>query len=33
MGRWTVNGLMVGIGAATALGGIASFRRRDLQTA
>jgi ABC-2 type transport system permease protein len=31
--NWTVNGVMVGIGAATALVGIASFRRRDLQTA
>ena len=28
--NWTVNGVMVGIGAATALVGIASFRRRDL---
>jgi ABC-2 type transport system permease protein len=31
--NWAVNGVMVGIGAATALVGIASFRRRDLQTA
>jgi putative exporter of polyketide antibiotics len=28
--NWTVNGVMVAIGAATALVGIASFRRRDL---
>jgi ABC-2 type transport system permease protein len=28
--NWTVNGVMIGIGAATALFGIASFRRRDL---
>jgi ABC-2 type transport system permease protein len=30
--NWTVNGIMVGLGAAAALLGIASFRRRDLQT-
>jgi ABC-2 type transport system permease protein len=31
--NWTVNGVMLGIGAAAALVGIASFQRRDLQTA
>jgi ABC-2 type transport system permease protein len=31
--NWVVNGVMVGIGAAAALVGIASFRRRDLQSA
>jgi ABC-2 type transport system permease protein len=28
--NWTVNGVMLGLGAAAALVGIASFRRRDL---
>jgi ABC-2 type transport system permease protein len=31
--NWAVNGVMIGIGAAAALAGIASFRRRDLQFA
>ena len=31
--NWAVNGVMIGIGAAAALVGIASFRRRDLQFA
>jgi ABC-2 type transport system permease protein len=31
--NWTVNGVMIGIGAAAALVGIGSFRRRDLQAA
>jgi putative exporter of polyketide antibiotics len=31
--NWTVNGVMLGIGAAAALVGIASFRRRDLVSA
>lgn len=31
--NWTVNGEMIGIGAAAALIGIVSFRRRDLLTA
>jgi ABC-2 type transport system permease protein len=31
--NWRVNGVMVGLGAAAALIGLASFRRRDLQDA
>jgi putative exporter of polyketide antibiotics len=31
--NWTVNGVMIGVGAATALLGVASFRRRDLAAA
>jgi ABC-2 type transport system permease protein len=31
--NWAVNGVMIGIGATAALIGIASFRRRDLQSA
>jgi ABC-2 type transport system permease protein len=31
--NWTVNGVMLGLGAAAALVGIASFRRRDLLSA
>ena len=31
--NWTVNAVMLGVGATAALVGIASFRRRDLQTA